>query len=365
MLVKNKSLNHPQFQMNDELPTIAIFLSALNEERIIEKKIRSIYQTSYPLNKIEVYVGSDLSTDQTNAILQKLSNEFSSLHAFYFNERRGKANVLNALKKELKSKTEIFIYTDANVLFTENTLFHLAKHFKEPSIGQVGANICNYFESNKPIAQQENFYIQRENKIKYDEGLLNGSMIGAFGACYAIRSELAIEYMTTFLMEDFFLSLSILQRKYKAILDLDAVCLEDLPGQIEEEYKRKKRISAGNYQNMMHYKSLLFPFSSIGFCYWSHKIFRWLTPFFLIIIALSIFCLYILNFIDLKYIIAGISLCAIFWIIDIILEKAQKQIVILRFARYFILMNLALLQGFLMYIKGINTNVWTPTQRKQ
>ena len=358
-------MNHQQYVLSEELPTITIFMSALNEERIIENKIRSIFQTSYPLNKLEVYIGSDSSTDKTNSILQNLSKEFTSLHCFYFTERRGKANVLNALKNESKNKTVIFIYTDANVLFTENTLFHLAKHFKDPKIGQVGANICNYFESNKAIAQQENYYIQRENKIKYDEGLLNGSMIGAFGACYAIRSELAIEYKSNFLMEDFFLSLSILQRKYKAILDLDALCLEDLPGQIEEEYKRKKRISAGNYQNMMYYKALLYPFSTIGFCYWSHKILRWLTPFFLIIIALSIICLCLLNFIELKFIIAGSSLCAFFWIIDIILEKAHKQIVILRFARYFILMNLALLQGFLMYIKGINTNVWTPTQRNQ
>jgi hypothetical protein len=40
------------------------------------------------------------------------------------------------------------------------------------------------------ISHQEKAYIQRENEIKYLQGLHNGSMIGAFGACYAVRSTL-------------------------------------------------------------------------------------------------------------------------------------------------------------------------------
>lgn len=364
-LVKNKQFSHQQYNKDKELPHISIMMSALNEERIIEKKIHSIFDTSYPLEKIHVYIGSDYSIDKTNKILQDLSKTYSHLHFNYYEERRGKANVLNSLKKDIHTSTKVVVLTDANVLFTKDTLFHLAKHFKDEQIGQVGANIINYFEADKPISQQENYYIQRENSIKYNEGLFDGSMIGAFGACYAIRRDLLIEFQQTFLMEDFYLSLSVLQKKYKAILDKDAICYEDLPGIIEEEYKRKKRISAGNYQNMMAYLDLLLNiFSKVGFCYWSHKLLRWFTPFFLIIIGVCTILLGILNFIPIKFIIGFSCLIIAFWVIDYFMEKAHKQIVILRFVRYFIYMNLAMLQGFFMYIKGIKTNVWTPTKRE-
>lgn len=365
LLVKNKKFNHIQYQNTDHLPLISILFSALNEENIIEKKIHSLFNTSYPLDKLEVFVGSDQSTDKTNEILKKLAIQYPTLHCFFFDTRRGKANVLNEIKKNIPSFTEVIILTDANVIFTPTTLFHLAKHFKDPSIGQVGANIINEFDKNKAIAQQESFYIQRENHIKYLEGLYDGSMIGAFGACYAIRKDLLIEFKSTYLMEDFYLSLAVLEKKFKAILDKEAICYEDLPGNIEEEYKRKKRISAGNYQNMMAYPSLfLNVFSKVGFCYWSHKILRWATPFFLIIISIGILALYLLNFLPTFLITSIITFCVFFWVIDIIMEKAHKQIVILRFARYFILMNLAMLQGFFMYLKGIKTNVWTPTKRE-
>ena len=97
------------------------------------------------------------------------------------------------------------------------------KYFKDKTIGQVGANIVNYGFDNNGIATQEAFYIQRENKIKFLEGKFDGSMIGAFGACYAIRRDLLVVFPDNILMEDFYLSMSVLQKKYKAILALSLI----------------------------------------------------------------------------------------------------------------------------------------------
>jgi len=52
-------------------------------------------------------------------------------------------------------------------------------------------------------------------------------------------------------------------------------------------------------------------------------------------------------------------------IADEILKKMNIHISLLRFISHFYLMNLALLIGFIKYAKGVESNVWKPTQRYQ
>ena len=237
-LTRHKSLPNKLYQLPAECPDIYILMSAFNEEKVIQKKINSVFDTDYPLDKIHFYIGSDASTDQTNQILLANKNKYASLQLFLFEDRHGKAKVLNQLSAALPpaKPNDIVVLTDANVLFERSTLFHLIKYFKNESIGQVGGNIVNYGFDKNGIATQEAFYIQRENQIKFLEGKFDGSMIGAFGACYAIRRELLVVFPDNILMEDFYLSMSVLQKKYKAILALEAICKEDLPGLIQDEF---------------------------------------------------------------------------------------------------------------------------------
>lgn len=365
-LTRRKALPTQLYKHADELPSIFILMSAFNEEKVIQKKINSVFNTDYPIEKIHFYIGSDASTDQTNQILRANQNQYPSLQLFLFEDRNGKAKVLNRLGAVLPpaKPTDIVILTDANVLFERDTLFHLIKYFQDETIGQVGANIVNYGFDKNGIATQEAFYIQRENQIKFLEGKFDGSMIGAFGACYAIRRDLLVAFPDNILMEDFYLSMSVLQKKYKAILALEAICKEDLPGLIQDEFKRKSRISAGNYQNIGYYLDTLFaPFSKIGFCYWSHKLIRWFCPFLMLLMGICLTILSLQVVLVAQFFLSAISLLAAAVVADIIIEKAGIHFLFLRFIRYFLHMNLALLNGFIIYIKGVKTNVWTSTKR--
>jgi hypothetical protein len=112
-------------------------------------------------------------------------------------------------------KNLVLVLTDANVFFEQETLFELAKHFKNPLVAQVGANILNSGLREDGISIQEQSYIQRENYIKHLEGL-SGTMQGAFGACYAIRASYFPEIPANFLMEDFYISMHVLEAKQQA-----------------------------------------------------------------------------------------------------------------------------------------------------
>lgn len=370
ILSAGRFFKHKMFTDLAEMPRVFICMSAFNEEKVIAAKIHSVFDTSYPADKIIFLVGSDASIDGTNAIAAALEQKYPGLNLYCYDDRSGKANVLNRLVEETRTRfnampDEVLLFTDANVLFTRDTLTMLARHFADKQIGQVGANIINLDSQATEIAEQEKFYISRENKIKYHEGLALGSMMGAFGACYAIRHSLFLTFPSNYLMEDFYESMHVLKSGCKAILDLEAVCYEDIPGVMEEEYKRKRRISAGNYQNLSTYWPLLLqPFSAISFTFWSHKFLRWMTPYMLILI----FVLNIYLLTETIWYLPLLVIQVLFYtapLLDSLLKMLGIHIGFIRFITYFIMMNMALISGLFMYLKGIKSNVWQPTQRAQ
>jgi cellulose synthase/poly-beta-1,6-N-acetylglucosamine synthase-like glycosyltransferase len=73
-----------------ELPAVDILLAAHNEEAVIAEKVRSTFVTTYPLDRLRLLVGSDNSSDQTNALLTQLSREYPQLHVEIYTERTGK-----------------------------------------------------------------------------------------------------------------------------------------------------------------------------------------------------------------------------------------------------------------------------------
>ncbi len=350
------------FETLSGLPDVFVVFSAYNEEKVIREKLESIFLTTYPLNKLKVYIGSDNSTDATNSIINEFAAQYPQMVFFPFTGRNGKAAVLNKLVKEISTVNAVFIFTDANVMFTPDAIFEMVKHFKNESISQVAANILNKGEKQDGISVQEKSYIQRENKIKYLEGLNWGSMMGAFGACYALRASEWKEIPPNYLMEDFYLSMNVLSKNKKAISELKAVCYEDVSNEMEEEFKRKTRIQAGNFQNLSTYWTLLFGFNAVAFCFLSHKVIRWFGPLFILLSYVSnVWLLSGHPFYTFTFVLQNLLLISP--LLDAAFKGVGIHLTILRFASYFIIMNIALVKGFAMYINGVKTSAWNPTKR--
>ncbi len=352
------------FDFNDSnLPVVYVVFSVYNEERVIREKLESIFKTNYPVHKLQVYIGSDNSIDHSNAIIDEFAANYNQLHFYKFEGRNGKSKVINNLMQFLtEAKADgVLIFTDANVMFTPDTVYHLVKHFKNEHIGQVGANILNKGVSADGISHQEKSYIQRENQLKYLEGLNWGSMIGAFGACYAMRTNLWGDIPPNYLMEDFYLSMSILSKDKLAILEKQAICYEDVSNEVGEEFKRKTRIQAGNFQNLEVYWKLLLKLNAVAFCFFSHKVIRWFGPLFILMAYLGNLLLIHHPFYFITFLLQNILLISP--VIDQLLKRINVNIRLLRFASYFIMMNIALVKGFQMYRQGVKTSVWSPTKR--
>ncbi len=364
LLAKGKKQNRLIYLPDDDgLPVISILLAVYNEESVIEEKIKSTFNTGYPLPKIHFYIGSDASVDRTNEIIKKYQDTYGQLYLKVFPGRTGKSGIINDLAENAKG--EIFVLTDANVFFTKDTLYQLVKHYKNQEVAQVGGNIINPEHKQDGISFQEKSYLTRENLIKYQEGIIWGCMIGAFGGCYSIRAGYFAPVPPKFLMDDFYISMHVLEQRKKALNELDAHCYEDVSNKIKEEFRRKLRISAGNFQNLSRYKHLLWPpFTGLAFSFLSHKVLRWYGPVFILLLIISnIFLMGSSNFYRLTMFLQLAGILVPF--IDYLLKKINIHFKLFRFVTHFYLMNLALFQGFIWYLRGVQSNVWKPTQRNQ
>ena len=147
--------------------------------------------------------------------------------------------------------------------------------------------------------------------------------------------------------------------------DMEARAYEAVSHDIWQEYNRKSRISAGNFQNLWQFRHLLWsrPFS-IAFAFMSHKVLRWLGPFF---ILLSWLCLGILALTDhfpfTLFFFLQTALMFLVPLLEYFFTRIGINFVWLRNISYFFIMNLALLEGFFKYLKGIKNNVWQPPIR--
>ena len=357
-----KKMVRPGYSKN-ELPQVSVLISVYNEEKVILEKIRTVIDSDYPAEKIEILVGSDASSDGTDCILQALEKENKSFRGFYFDTRMGKPNIINHLAT--CAGGEILIITDANVMLENVTLSELIKYFKDPGVGLVDTRMMNPKIKKEGISKQEKYYIEREVRIKHYESILWGCMMGPFGGCFAVRKSCYKPVPGNYLVDDFFINMAVLDQGLACISNLDARVFEDVSNDISEEFRRKTRISAGNFQNLRSFSHLLIPKGNgVAFCFFSHKFLRWIVPFLVLITFISSVILGLE--IKLYRIIAlmhGIVL--ILPVIDHFLRKIKIHIIPLRFISHFIAMNLALVSGFFRFAGGVKSNVWKPTERYQ
>jgi cellulose synthase/poly-beta-1,6-N-acetylglucosamine synthase-like glycosyltransferase len=352
-----------------DLPKLSVLIAAFNEEKVIEEKIRSVCASDYPLSKMEILVASDASTDGTDEILTALEKELDILQFIPFNKRTGKPGIINSLAE--KAGGEILVITDANVMLDPRTLSQVISAFSDPRTGLVDTCMVNTRLRKDGISHQERFYISREVGIKHNESVLWGSMMGPFGGCYAVRKSCYTPVPGHFLVDDFFINMSVLKQGFKCVSNREAFVYEDVSNDLAEEFRRKKRISAGNFQNLARFSPLLLRFRhGIAFCFLSHKVLRWIVPFIVMLTmgtSLSLGFLAPSEEVRLLYMVFGIIQLTflVIPVIDHFLRKLKLHSLPLRFISHFVLMNLALLAGFLRYTGGIKTNVWQPTRRNQ
>jgi len=332
-------------------PKISVVFAAYNERTIIKEKIRSIFASHYPQELIEVWIGSDLSDDGQDDIIRELQKEFSGLNLHVNAERSGKSATINRLVELCTG--EIIVATDANIIFDENTLVELASPIISSQANAVAGTLTyGKAKTSGTTATTERQYLTIENKIRKSESQKYGFCLGMEGGLYSMRKSAWQPIPPHTFMEDFFQTIQLIKNDHKIYYSDTAIGYEDVSTSLKEEFKRKKRISIGNYQNLKRFRGLLvkkpYPF---GYIFLFHKILRWTAPQAMLIGALAL--------VFTPYALLTFMGVAVLVLLELLFYRGAGPLM------YFCAMNLAMLQGYLTYLQGVSSSVWQPTKRNQ
>ncbi|MBN1576236.1 MAG: glycosyltransferase, partial [Chitinispirillaceae bacterium] len=116
---------------------IGALVPAHNEEKVIGRKIDNILSLHYPPELLSVWVGSDCSTDATEAIVRSYGDE--RVHLWTAPTRGGKTGVLNGLAPLIDA--DIILFTDANTKHRHECLTAIVRNFADTSVGGVAGHI--------------------------------------------------------------------------------------------------------------------------------------------------------------------------------------------------------------------------------
>ena len=339
-------------------PVVTIFVPAYNEEIVIANKIKNCLSLEYPPELLEIMVCSDASTDRTGEIVRQFSDP--RITFFDYRKRSGKTGLIN--QSLPKARGEIVVLTDANTMLRKDAVVNLVRRFGSQEIGAVLGSIEVQLPECGRHLEKEVTYRKFETELKYREGLF-GYAMGAFGGLYAVRKAFFEPLpFNAYSNDDFLLPISLLRKGKKVAFADDAVAFEETGADLDEEFSRRIRIGAGNFQSFSFSLFLLDPRRPLrAFLFTSHKVLRWFSPFLLIGILFS----NALLFMSPVYSFLLVSQLGVYGLATagFMFTKKRINMPLLGSVLHFLSMNLALLLGFLRFLKGIKSAAWESTPR--
>ena len=346
---------------DEELPTMTLMICAYNEEDVVAEKMENTLAIDYPKDKLRIMWVTDGSNDHTNELLAA----YPEVDIVFSPERRGKTAALKHGLRELQ--TRYVAFTDANTMINPGALREIARLFKDPTVGCVsGEKRVAARKAGEMAAEGEGLYWKYESTLKRWDSELYSAM-GAAGELYAIDPSLCREVPDEALLDDFMMSMYVVQDGKRIAYTPDAYAMEYGSANIHEESKRKRRIAAGGLQSIWWLRSMLNPLRQplVTFQYVSHRVLRWsITPIAMVLLLLANIALVAIG--------AGtfytvmLFLQILFYLIALagwFLNRYGYKNKLLYTAYYFVFMNLNIFRGMAYLRSHGRSGAWEKAKR--
>lgn len=353
-----RRFSEPPVMPASEWPSVAILIPAYNEERVIAQKVENALALDYEPGKLEVLVGSDGSTDRTSEIVRAIRDP--RLRLIELPGRSGKSGVYNHLVKE--TTAAILVFSDANVMLDPAALRMAVRHFADPRVGVVGGGKYIVVPRGSESVRGEAAYGRYENWLRARESEVGG-MSGALGSFMAVRREIYHGYTRGSINDDTVPSIWATLAGFRNVHEPAAKAFEESGRTVGEEFRRRIRIGAGNFQTLFRYKRVIGPrYGVAAYTFLSHKVLRWKFPFFMLAaLACNFFLLAdplyrVLFFLQLLFYAAAL--------LGGLLDIARARLPLISAIYHFTALNVALFIGFFVYLRGVSSSAWEPTPRE-
>ena len=329
---------------DSELPTMTLMICAYNEEDVVAEKMENTLALDYPRDKFRIMWVTDGSNDRTNELLRA----YPEVDIVFSPERRGKTAALKHGLRELQ--TRYVAFTDANT-----------------TVGCVsGEKRVVAKREGEMAAEGEGLYWKYESTLKRWDSELYSAM-GAAGELYAIDPKLVREVPDEALLDDFMMSMYIVDDGHRIAYTTEAYAQEYGSANIFEESKRKRRIAAGGLQSIWWLRRMLNPLRQplVAFQYISHRVLRWsLTP-----VAMVIMLAVNIALVTMKagtFYTVMLILQLLFYLMAYagwLMAKHGRKNKLLYTAYYFVFMNINVFRGMVYLRNHGKSGAWEKAKR--
>lgn len=330
---------------------LSVVLAVRNEERTIEARIENLLNQEYPADLAEIIIVSDGSTDATIERASRFRDDRISI--IDTGSPVGKAMALN--RGVEAAANELIVFADARQRFAPDVFTELASMFHDETVGCVSGELVFSKEGTSEVQEGVGLYWRYEKLIRRKESDVD-SVVGASGSIYAVRKRLYTPLPAGTILDDFLLPMRIVLLGYRAVFTRSARAFDTVAETASQEFSRKVRTLAGNFQALRFEPALLNPARNrLWFQFVSHKIARLFAPYFCILAFVG------------NFFVPG-SLFHVLLILQILFYgsallkftplKSTALGSLIRISSTFVMLNAAAIVGFWMFLTGQEAAIW-------
>jgi cellulose synthase/poly-beta-1,6-N-acetylglucosamine synthase-like glycosyltransferase len=260
------------------LPSVSVVVPVHNGGGRITEKLRNILGQDYPSSTMEVIVVSDGSTDDTVQRARSVEAENVFVHETVRNQGKSAAQNFGVTR----ARNEIIIFTDVDSDLDRDFLRNILPHFTDPRVACVGGKALLKGQDGN-ISNSQGIYWRLEQFIRGAESSL-GMLHSLPGWGFAIRRSdfVPLDQDTG---DDMILPMEMALRGRRSVFAPEAVVSDYMPSTLKGEYAARQRITLRNFVGLMRRRALLVPwrFPRMSFAICSHKLLRWMSPLFMLL----------------------------------------------------------------------------------
>lgn len=345
----------PSYNTEQMLPMVSVIITVHNEEPRVADKLTNTLAVGYPHDRLEILVASDASTDATNEIVRGFASQGVIL-----------VDVAEHLGKEHAQKTaiaqshgEILVFTDAAAKISEDSLQRIAETFSDPKVGAL-SSIDRFVTESGQLAG-EGAYVRYEMWLRDQESRVH-SLVGLSGSFFAAR-RIVCQTWDIYSPSDFNTAINSVRHGFVAVSGTGIYGYYPDIKNPKGEYRRKLRTALRGMTGLFHNMDMLNPFRYPLFAFelFSHKLMRWLAPWFmsgLLISSLAAWEEHWFYSLALFGQLVFYAAAVLAWSFERLRATTAFRIVY-----YFVQVNIALAHALILFLLGKRITVWEPSKR--